>query len=351
MISAGMIAVKDYTTADPYDNTSHVLLPLIEHDYVVVVHDKAYHGILSIQDVVGNPKKLIIDCMTPKQCIDFDQDLNTTLSIMNNKKNFVMPVFKDNSFFGAISIKSILDFLLSNEKNREINIPDKECMENFKLLVSGFAHDINNILTYLFGEVDIMTTETNSSALLKRLSKIQIGLHKIAELSQRQIYFSKHAMINKERHSIKQSISEILNLFIDKGHISTCIDIPYDIAECTLDKIEFSQVFSNIIVNSLQSMPRGGKINIKAENITLPAVNDVHLKPGCFIKLTVQDTGCGIKEEYLNKIFDLFYTTKPEGNGIGLAFCYNILKKKNGLITLNSKEDKGTTVTLFLPAA
>jgi CheY-like chemotaxis protein len=101
----------------------------------------------------------------------------------------------------------------------------------------------------------------------------------------------------------------------------------------------------------MQAMPGGGTVQVRAENIVLAAGVPFPLPEGRYVKITVQDSGCGIPKEVLTNIFDPYFTTKPEGSGLGLATAYAIMIKHEGYITIASEVGVGTTVLIYLPAS
>ena len=119
-----------------------------------------------------------------------------------------------------------------------------------------------------------------------------------------------------------------------------------------LDPGQISQVFSNLAANAQQAMPSGGTLCITGENLELPC--DSHtlgLRAGRWVRLSLQDQGIGIPEEYFKKIFDPYFTTKPKGTGLGLATAYSIVKNHGGLIHVESRPGEGATFTICLPAS
>jgi CheY-like chemotaxis protein len=110
-------------------------------------------------------------------------------------------------------------------------------------------------------------------------------------------------------------------------------------------------VIQNIVLNANEAMPDGGIIDISAENMDIPNGSNMLLpNGGKFIKLVIQDTGTGIPEEHVSRIFDPYFTTKQKGSGLGLATSYSIIKNHGGAIEVLSKPGSGTTFFIYLPA-
>ena len=127
-----------------------------------------------------------------------------------------------------------------------------------------------------------------------------------------------------------------------------------DLWPAEIDPGQISQVMANLVVNADQAMPNGGTLRVSCDNFsytpdTAPAIPD--LPPGDYIRIAIRDEGMGIPEDCLKRIFDPYFTTKPKGNGLGLATTYSIIKNHNGLISVDSKVHYGSTFTLYLPAS
>lgn len=131
------------------------------------------------------------------------------------------------------------------------------------------------------------------------------------------------------------------------------ISIPPNLWPVEIDPGQISQVISNLTINAEQAMPSGGTIQVNCENIqlTAPSITRPELLAGKYVKITIKDEGTGIPEEYIKKIFDPYFTTKPKGSGLGLATAYSIVTKHGGTIMVDSKPGSGSTFTIFLPAS
>ena len=115
-------------------------------------------------------------------------------------------------------------------------------------------------------------------------------------------------------------------------------------------KARSSQVIHNIVLNAGDAMPEGGTIKIKAVNLSIDKKSVLPLKKGKYVLISIEDSGIGIPENYITKIFDPYFTTKQKGSGLGLATTFSIIKKHDGLLDVESRPGKGSTFFIYLPA-
>ena len=118
-----------------------------------------------------------------------------------------------------------------------------------------------------------------------------------------------------------------------------------------VDHAQLTQVVNNLVLNAAQAMPKGGTVTVRAANTTLDLRQDIPLKPGRYVQITIGDHGRGIAEKDLPRIFDPYFTTKVKGSGMGLTTAYSIVRKHGGYIGVASQVGVGTTFTIYLPAA
>ncbi|UCD35934.1 MAG: response regulator, partial [Nitrospiraceae bacterium] len=140
--------------------------------------------------------------------------------------------------------------------------------------------------------------------------------------------------------------------FALSGSRARCdIDTAEGIWKVDADEGQISQVIHNLVVNADQSMPEGGTISIRAENVFLDSGMNVPLHRGRYVKIVIADEGVGISGEHMQKIFDPYFTTKQKGSGLGLSVSYSIVKRHDGYIMAESRQGSGTAFTVYLPAS
>ncbi|MBI5214040.1 MAG: PAS domain-containing protein [Nitrospirae bacterium] len=227
-------------------------------------------------------------------------------------------------------------------KKMEEQIIHSEKLASIGRLAAGIAHEIGNPLTSIFSFVQILREMEEDEFKKESLETIYFHINRISEILKQLSGFSKMPAGEPKECRINEIIETSINLIqYDKKakDISIVKNLSPDLPVVTVDGNQLSQVFVNLTLNAIDAMPEGGALTVRSMAI------------GNEIIIQFQDTGTGIPREDLPKIFDPFYTTKEKGTGLGLAVSYNIIKKMNGTLTIESETGKGSTFTITLPAA
>ncbi len=136
--------------------------------------------------------------------------------------------------------------------------------------------------------------------------------------------------------------------------INVEFDLPDDLFRVAVDEGQMKQVINNLIINAKEAMPHGGTLTVRGENMHITEQDNIPMREGDYLKISIHDTGDGIPAENLTKIFDPYYSTKDtysqKGLGLGLAVCYSVIKKHNGILTVESQPGGGTTFYIYLQA-
>jgi PAS domain S-box-containing protein len=225
-------------------------------------------------------------------------------------------------------------------------------LESIGILAGGLAHDFNNILSILWGNITMAKIHAGpDSKVDQRLIKAEQALIRARELTQQLLIFAKGVEPIKRVTSIADLISESLHLALRGSSIGYKFSPEDDLWLVEVDEGQMNQVFNNLLINAEQAMPDGGNIKINAQNMIVSEDDGLPLSDGKYVKLSFTDQGEGIPEDNLRKVFDPYFTTKPKGTGLGLATAYSIIKKHHGYISIESQEGIGTTVNLYIPAS
>ena len=253
-------------------------------------------------------------------------------------------------------IGAVLAFRDMTERHKiEEELVKADRLESIGVLAGGIAHDFNNILTAIMGNISLASMYAKEDEQIsKRLDNAERAALRAQDLTQQLLTFSKGGDPLKRLSSIKDLIQEAVDFSMRGSNVRCELALDPALWAADVDAGQISQVLHNLIINANQAMPNGGVLSVRAENAI---INDrsqealVALKPGPYVKISIADEGCGIAEDQLQKIFDPYFTTKEEGNGLGLFTSYSIVKKHDGHIDVASTVDVGTTFSLYLPAS
>jgi len=230
-------------------------------------------------------------------------------------------------------------------------------MEAIASLSGGIAHVFNNILTVLYGNIDLLKIhlpeEVNVDSYVKNM---KASAHRMSHITDQLLAYARGGRYQPTNISLNEFVEQTLPLI--KQSIGSSIHIETELA-CDILNVEadFSQMqmtLSCLLNNAAEAIEGKGYIRIITKNEKIEegfAKNHPDLKPGFYSSLTIQDDGKGMDKETLDRIFDPFFTTKVRGRGLGMAAVYGIIKNHGGGILVDSELGKGTSVHIYLPIA
>lgn len=225
-------------------------------------------------------------------------------------------------------------------------------LESLGTLAGGIAHDFNNMLTGIIGNINLARIEDDPERSRELLKEAEQEILQARGLSQQLLTFAKGGAPVRSVQDVAQILQEAVSFALRGSDVSPRFDLPADLWWANVDKGQLSQVFSNIVINADEAMPAGGLISVSARNVAFAdPVPYPDLAPGDYVQIDLSDTGAGIAESDLRKIFDPFFSTKRRGSGLGLSTSYAIIHKHEGTIGVTSRQGVGTTFSVFLPAA
>jgi signal transduction histidine kinase len=224
----------------------------------------------------------------------------------------------------------------------EEQMTNSEKLASIGRLAAGIAHEIGNPLTSVFSFVQILKEIEQDEFKKESLQTIHFHINRISEILKQLSGFTKMPMGEARECQLNDTIETSVTLIqYDKRAKDITIkkELSPSLPMITIDCNQLSQVFVNLILNAIDAMHDGGTLTVRS------------FLRGDDIVMQFQDTGIGIPPGNLIKIFDPFYTTKEKGTGLGLAVSYNIVKKLNGTLTVESEVGKGTVFTITLPVS
>jgi len=241
---------------------------------------------------------------------------------------------------------------ITERKKMEEKLINAAKLDSLSIIAGTIAHDFNNILTAIVGNISVAKLYTKENS---ELNNILIDAEKYSmkakNLTTQLLTFTKEGTPVKKIISIKDLIIEN-TLFVLRGsNITSLFFIKEDLWPVEVDEVQISQVITNVVINARQAMLKGGSLEINGENFIITKDNNnLPLSEGRYVKVSFKDTGIGISEENLAKIFDPYFTTKEKGSGLGLASTFSIIKKHQGYIEVKSKLNQGACFIFYLPA-
>ena len=240
---------------------------------------------------------------------------------------------------------------ISNRKKMEQELLKVSKLKSLGTLAGSIAHEYNNLLTVILGNLSIARMYAKQDAKVSEiLMEVEAASGEARELTQRLLTFARGGKPIKKTLNIHSLLLKSGLGLLDDGHISYSLKLQGDLLPVEADDAQICQVINDIILNAVQAMPNGGTVKIAAENATSENIFHLPVKDGLYVKITISDDGPGVAAESLTSIFDPFYTTKPESNGLGLATAYSIIKRHEGHLTVESVEGEGATFLIYLPA-
>lgn len=227
-------------------------------------------------------------------------------------------------------------------------------MEALGRLAGGIAHDFNNILTSIIGFGELIEHNLPDGDICKEyVTEILKASNRSSTLVNQLSTFSKKRNVNPKILNINFMIEDMVNMLgnIIGEDIELVLNLDENIENVVMDPSHFNQILLNLVVNSKEAMPSGGKINIITQYLeNNDKMEFADYQPtGPLVQLSIIDTGIGIKPEVIHQIFEPFFTTKNLSTGIGLATIFGIIKTNNCHITVSSNENNGTCFQIYFP--
>lgn len=232
-------------------------------------------------------------------------------------------------------------------------------MEAVGTLAGGIAHDFNNLLYIISGSATLLRLElSDNPALVENLNRIDAASRQAADLVRQLLTFSRRSEPNFAREGLGDIVTEVLPLL--RAALTRSVELRFSNAVkhdvVLADKNQLHQVIINLANNAGHAMGEGGVLTLRIDEVNLPDADypeTLALGFGRYLRLTVGDTGAGIRPELIARIFEPFFTTKPPGSGtgLGLSVAHGIVSQHGGTIGVKSLVGKGTTFAIHLPVA
>lgn len=248
----------------------------------------------------------------------------------------------------------------TNRRSLEMQVAQAQKMQAFGQMAGGVAHDFNNLLTAVVGYCDLLIRRHGiGDPSFADLIELKNNVTRAIEVARQLLTISRKQPLNPK-------LIEVTDAFADNEHLISRIvgekiklQINYgpDLGYIRVDTVQLSQVLLNLAINAKDAMNGEGMLTLTArvEHLNKPYQYGTEIiRPGDFAVLSVSDTGCGIPQENMERIFEPFFSTKKNvlnsGTGLGLSMVYAIVRQMEGFIKVSSELGKGTTFEIYLPS-
>jgi len=246
---------------------------------------------------------------------------------------------------------------ITEKKQLEEQLLHSQKMEAIGTLAGGVAHDFNNILSIIINYAQFLLEkmDAKSQEYLDCNEIIKAG-QKAANLTRQLLAFSRKQVLQSRPVDINGMIKDLGKMLYRLIGEDITLILTLDPANpfILVDPGQMEQVIMNLVVNARDAIAKGGKLNIKTEHLGLEAKRHTYtpsITTGGYMRISIIDTGAGISQDIIDKIFDPFFSTKQlgKGTGLGLSVVYGIIKQHDGDITVSSEPGKGTRFDIYLP--
>jgi PAS domain S-box-containing protein len=247
---------------------------------------------------------------------------------------------------------------ITEQEQLRNRVQEARRLEGIGRLAGGVAHDFNNILTVVLGQVELMESRAGSDAkLLRGLDEIRVAAHRASGLVAQLLAFARRSVVVPKALDLAATIHALIPALerLVTQHVQLTTDLPAGLSQILADPQQVEQVLLNLAANARDAMPQGGRLSVACRLAHISAGPQVSrdLRPGDYICMAVTDTGSGMDDLTREHAFEPFFTTKSGGSntGMGLSTCYGIVKQSGGHIDVSSWPGEGTKFEVYWPLA
>ena len=242
---------------------------------------------------------------------------------------------------------------VTERKRAEDDRLTKGKIESLGTLAGGIAHDLNNILTVISGNIGLAQLEAPSEEknLFACLAKASQAAQEAAHMSSQLLTFSKGGSPVKKVVRMSELLAKSAHFSLHGSNLRAEMDIPPDLWATEVDPAQIEQVINALMINAREAMLSGGTVDISARNIELENKPGALLPGGRYVKVAIADHGGGVPPDIATKIFDPYFTTKSVSSGLGLSISFSVVKKHGGMLHLEQSSPSGAVFSFYLPAA
>ncbi len=225
-------------------------------------------------------------------------------------------------------------------------------IENLAAMAQGIAHDVNNLLGPITTQLSLVLPQlAKDTELYQTLEMVLAGVRRAKQFTTQVVKSAKAKHSIRQPSDVADIIRETVRLAQAGSNVQVRIHTPPDLPPAMADPVKVTQVLQNLVMNGIQAMPNGGFMDVEARMAEIRLGQENNLKPGKYVQVVVRDRGAGISAENMQRLFKESFTTKDDGNGIGLTTCKRFIEEHEGIICVESTVNVGTEFRFYLPVA
>jgi len=238
------------------------------------------------------------------------------------------------------------------QRRLEEEVAKTQKLESVGVLAGGLAHDFNNLLTVVIGNLSLALLDDCPEPQRRRhMEDAMEALERATGLTRQLLTFSRGGAPVKRTVSLLEIVRKAVRFNLHGTGVRAVFELADDLWPVEADEGQLAQVLGNLTINAVQAMNGQGEVRVSGVNVDLAGDTGLPLSPGPYVLLSIEDSGCGIPPEHLDRIFDPYFSTKEGGSGLGLAISYAIVHKHGGYLTAESAPGQGTVFFIYLPAS
>ncbi|MHB8791758.1 MAG: hybrid sensor histidine kinase/response regulator [Thermoleophilia bacterium] len=318
-----------------------------------VLHLENIAGSFYLQ--AGDREQMLKDMQRSGFLKDYSLKFRTRADEVLDLSASLTPVLDENG--KIVAIRGILRDMTAHNRLEE-QMRQAQRMESIGVLAGGVAHEFNNKLTAILGNIDLTIAATQKDgAANEELLTARRSCEQAADIVRQLLVFSRHETMQAKQldlNPVLEDTSRMLRRIVGEQYELVTV-LEKGLWTVSADANHIEQVIMNLVINARDAMPEGGRITVRSGNLSIDeeqAASRPGSRPGWFVHVSVSDTGTGIDPKSLSHIFEPFYSTKDasEGGGLGLSVVYGIIADHRGWISVDSSPDRGTVFDIYLPA-
>ncbi|TYB33802.1 MAG: PAS domain S-box protein [Flexistipes sinusarabici] len=247
----------------------------------------------------------------------------------------------------VVVLRDVTDNVIFQQKKSKF-----ASLQSIAVFTGSMAHEFNNILTGILTNTYLAKQHCHNERAAEFITKIEQSVFQATKTTNNLLQYTQTGTLRKNTANIYEIVKDISDVVFSDSRITVNIDKSTELWDVDIDKVKISQVFNSIFLNAKQSVKdsAAGRVDVKISNVFMNKSNGYDLKEGKYLCVDITDNGTGVPRDIREKIFEPYFTTRKNNNGVGLFHARNIVVNHGGKMILSSEKNKGSTFSVFLPA-